>query len=62
MGRCSYRVRSDLINLSFLSFLKKNRVVEPFLELANSISKEIYGEEHHDYIQKKEEIKKEMEN
>ncbi|NML59257.1 recombinase family protein [Chryseobacterium cheonjiense] len=61
MGRCSYRIRADLINLSFLSFLKKNRVVEPFLELANSISKEIYGEEHHDYIQKKEEIKKEME-
>jgi len=60
-GRCSYRVRADLINLSFLSFLKNNRVVEPFLELANSISKEIYGEEHHDYIQKKEEIKKEME-
>ncbi len=36
-------------------------MVEPFLELANSISKEIYGEEHHDYTQKKEEIKKEME-
>jgi DNA invertase Pin-like site-specific DNA recombinase len=61
MGNCSYRVRADFINLSFLSFLKKSRVVEPFLELANSVSKEIYREEHQDYTRKKKEIKKEME-
>jgi site-specific DNA recombinase len=45
---CKFRARADLINHSFLIFLKKLTAVEPYLELSREIVKDLYYGFHND--------------
>ena len=57
---CKYRIRTDFVNASFLTFLKEVQIDIPFLKIANDFLKEIDKGRQEAYQSKKREIGRAM--